>query len=115
MDNFIGNKPGTYDGELSVAHVACCTDSTCTRVDGNGQCYSDKHEDKNDGTTWHQANEICKNAGLRLCKSQVEVDRCCSGGCGYDNGIVWSNLQVADQTASMYYVYYIILYYIMLY
>ena len=39
---------------------------------------------------WHEANQHCEEAGLRLCNTQQELDRCCTTGCQIDNQIVWS-------------------------
>jgi len=39
--------------------------------------------------TFHEAEAFCADAGLRLCRTQAEVDSSCHTGCHFDFAMVW--------------------------
>ena len=48
--------------------------------------------------TWEEANQHCLSKGLRLCKSQEELNRCCSQGCSLDNRLAWSSIKEGESS-----------------
>ena len=64
---------------------------SCSRKSEGGDCRSGENEDIK--VTWEEAHNHCKNAGMRLCNSQAELDQCCGTGCLYDYQLVWSSLK----------------------
>ena len=80
--------PG-FLSELSKAEIECCSldGNSCSRKNGD-ICRSGDNDDYI--VTWKEANQHCEDAGMRLCNTQQELDRCCGQGCSYDNQLVWS-------------------------
>ena len=62
---------------------------SCSRKSEGGDCRSGQNEDIK--VTWEEAHNHCKNAGMRLCNSQAEVDQCRGTGCDYDFLLVWGS------------------------
>jgi len=87
------SRPGYYDATEAVGHIVCCPidmeGNTCSRKG----CPSGT-AGKDDATlvTLEAAEAHCKDAGMRLCASQAELDTCCGQGCQYDNALVWSSV-----------------------
>jgi len=67
---------GQFDQGLS--HVDCTTTSG-TKL----------NEDSSPSHNYHEATAICEAAGLRLCRSQEEVDTSCGTGCHINFALVW--------------------------
>ena len=82
---------------IDAAEIACCSldGSSCSRkykaASGDNVCRSGDRDDEK--VTWDEANLHCLSQGKRLCNSQEELDKCCGGGCGYDNQLVWSSVE----------------------
>ena len=82
---------------IDAAEIACCSldGSSCSRkykaASGDNVCRSGDRDDEK--VTWDEANLHCLSQGKRLCNSQEELDKCCGGGCGYDNQLVWSSVK----------------------
>jgi len=82
-------------GETEVAAVKCCSDTFIGRgwaskgdcgifrkTKINGKCYGQ--------VTFDEAEEICEDAGARLC-TENELERDCAvGGCGFDQKMIWA-------------------------
>ena len=86
---FMDDPPG-YLTKESKAEIVCCSfdGNSCSRKDTNGVCRSGHGDDYK--VTWEEASQHCEDAGMRLCNTQQELDRCCTTGCQIDNQIVWS-------------------------
>ena len=82
---------------IDIAEIVCCSldGSSCSRkyrpAAGANICHSGDGDDEK--VTWDEANLHCLSQGKRLCNSQEELDRCCRGGCDYDNQLVWSSVK----------------------
>ena len=81
----IYNQPWTLiHDELST--VNCCndTDGTCQRQYGDtGGCYPYN-------ATFSEANVICEDEGLRLCRSdEILNGNCCGTGCWFSVHYTW--------------------------
>merc|ERR1712117_568441 len=84
--------PGYYD-ESFLAEVQCCSmdGNTCTRKRSqNGQCLTGGNDAFK--VNLADAKALCQAQGMRLCQSQVELDRCCGSGCSYDFNLVWTDI-----------------------
>ena len=88
---FKDGSPGYYLGTSEAAEIQCCSSdgSSCSRKKSS-ECRSGNDDDKK--FTWAEANQHCIADGKRLCRSQDEVNKCCNGGCNYDNQLVWSSI-----------------------
>lgn len=69
-----------------TAAIRCCTDDACTTpgaADDTCNLY--------DSATFHDANAVCDNMGMRLCThAEMGVgSKCCGTGCGFDGKAVW--------------------------
>ena len=86
----------------SSAEVQCCSidGQSCYRHNpATSQCWSG--DDTAAKATWHEANEMCTSAGYRLCKSQEELDLCCSTGCHYNNQLIWTSLEAGTKLQAL--------------
>ena len=96
---FKDNPPTYYYGNEKKAEISCCAmdGSSCSRKTNTGQCRSGNNDDYK--VTWFDADEHCKNDGMRLCNSQEELNQCCANGgaCGYNDQLVWVNIQVSGK------------------
>ena len=93
------DAPGYFYSTNAIGQVVCCDAAgTCSRKDDDGLCRSG-NEDGN-YYTWEQAVEMCAADGLTLCSSQDELDKCCTGGCQYDNRLVWSTVAEEESDAT---------------
>jgi hypothetical protein len=90
---FLDDSPGYYGGLLEAAEIVCCTlqGDSCSRKVKEVNCRSGDKDDFK--VTWKVASDHCKTSGMRLCKSQEELNQCCGAGCGYDDQLVWSSLK----------------------
>ena len=74
---------GTFQPEPFGAGVRCCSEdgATCKTI---GKC---------PGTSTHsEAEEVCKEKGMRLCtKSELLTEICCKTGGNCDNHPVWTS------------------------
>ena len=97
---FNDNPPNYYYGNDKKANIVCCAmdGSSCSRRTKTGECRSGSGK-PDDKVTWEDANEHCKKDGMRLCKSQLELNQCCGNGgaCGYNDQLVWINKQVSGK------------------
>ena len=86
---FLENTPGFYHSMTKEASVVCCSldGTSCSRKTVNGNCYFGTSK-----VSWKQAFELCKDAKMRLCDSQEELDQCCGAECGLDDKLIWSNV-----------------------
>ena len=93
-----GFYPDVITANVNAARIACCSidGSTCSRK------YDKDDETKaciNNGkrASWEKANLHCLSHGLRLCKSQEELNKCCgtttSNKCNADNRLVWTGIR----------------------
>ena len=89
--------PGYYYGNGKKAEIVCCAmdGSSCSRTTNTGECRSGNKDEYK--VTWDEAESHCKKDGMRLCKSQEELDKCCQVGCGYANQLAWVNIQLSGK------------------
>jgi len=73
----IKDNVGLFNQGLS--HTDCTTTS-------GGPVDSTQHTPSH---TFFQAQTVCANAGLRLCRTQAEIDTSCHTGCSFDFSLVW--------------------------
>jgi len=73
----IRNHAGLFDQGLS--HVDCTTTTTIELKNGQD---TPSH-------TFFEAQAICANAGLRLCRTQQEMDTSCNTGCHINFALAW--------------------------
>merc|ERR1719195_915282 len=66
-------------GQRILSHENCTTPSTERVFAGKGE----------PSWTFDEAKDICEGVGLRLCRSQAELDTSCETGCGFNNALVW--------------------------
>ena len=99
IKRFKDNPPTYYYGNDKKAEIICCAmdGSSCSRKTNTGKCRSGDNDEYK--VTWDEADTHCKNEGMRLCNSQEELDQCCGGGgaCGYNDQLVWINVQVTGK------------------
>ena len=91
-------SPQKFNGAERLAELQCCSNdgTSCVRKNPNsGECWSGDNDDAK--VTWFEAEHICTSNGMRLCKSQAELDLCCVSGCSHDSVYIWTN-QVAGAT-----------------
>jgi len=81
----IRNHAGLFNQGLS--HVDCTT--TTTKQLHNGK--------DTPSHTYFEAQAICKNAGLRLCRNQDEMDTSCNTGCHINFALAWIDHEVVHQ------------------
>ena len=93
-----GFYPVVITEGVNAAKIACCSKdgSTCskkyTNDEGNEACRGG-NRNKGRRTTWEEANLHCLSLGLRLCKSQEELNKCCGQGCDSDDMLVWTSIR----------------------
>jgi len=75
-----------FDFKKKKVHHKDCTTPSSRELDRND---SPSH-------TYHEAGRICEGVGLRLCRTQEEVDTTCHMGCFFNKAKVW-----IDQVATM--------------
>merc|ERR1719482_638381 len=94
------NSSNLRNATQKAGEVACCdySGTSCVRKDSKGQCFSG--DDDADMKTYEEAVTLCSGSGMRLCKSQEELDLCCGIGCNFDSGPVWigSNTSTTSTT-----------------
>lgn len=73
--------------------VQCCAHNgrRCTRYHRRNQCISGRNDAYK--MNWHQAKNACASIGMRLCRSQSELNRCCRSGCAHDADLVWTGIR----------------------
>merc|ERR1719482_2038983 len=83
------NSSNLRNATQKAGEVACCdySGTSCVRKDSKGQCFSG--DDDADMKTYEEAVTLCSSMGMRLCKSQEELDLCCGVGCNNDFGPAW--------------------------
>lgn len=73
--------------------VQCCAHNgqRCTRYHQNNQCISGNNNSYK--MTWFEAKNACASIGMRLCRNQSELNRCCRSGCAHDADLVWTGIR----------------------
>lgn len=96
--NYMGDQTGAeiplvVHSADETAAVRCCSEDGS----GNLQCASTILGVCHDAATFHDANAICREAGMRVC-SQAEMQNnvCCNSGCWFNHFAVW----ISDGTAA---------------
>jgi hypothetical protein len=69
-----------------TAAVRCCSEDGS----GNLQCASTVLGVCHDVATFHDANAICREAGMRVCsQAEMQTNVCCGTGCWFNHFAVW--------------------------
>jgi len=84
-------RPNYYDPDSNIARVVCCSHEG-DRCDRDAQTPSGRIDCRGQ-TSWYQAKALCAEAGMRLCQTQEEINRCCGQGCDGDDYLSWSGIQ----------------------
>lgn len=73
--------------------VQCCSQNgqRCTRYHRGRVCISGNNNMHK--MTWYQARNACASIGMRLCRNQQELNRCCRSGCAHDVDLVWTGIR----------------------
>jgi len=73
--------------------VQCCSQNgqRCTRYHRGRVCISGNNNPHK--MTWYQARNACASIGMRLCRNQQELNRCCRSGCAHDLDLVWTGIR----------------------
>merc|ERR1719411_1202302 len=75
-------------GSTSLSHEHCTTDSTGVIVENQTP----------PSHSFHQALALCRSVGLRLPKTQAEVDSTCGTGCHFNFVLVWMDSECDENT-----------------
>ena len=79
---------------MKIGQTVCCDiDSReCSRKTKQGACRSGNGSAEK--VSWVEADSHCRNHSKRLCKSEFEIDNCCTVGneCNYNKALVWSEV-----------------------
>ena len=68
-----------------TATVRCCSGTGTCDSDPGGTCLPQ-------AATFTEAVAACESQQMRLCtRQELEDNKCCSTGCGYDGNLVWSS------------------------
>lgn len=83
-----------HETPTETAGVAVCCNAAGRSVRKvNGQCvagHASRHNLRR--STFQDAKDTCEAHGLRLCKSQTELETGCGTGCNYDRVLAWVDL-----------------------